>query len=70
LTGSKIQYPVKIGNQIITVKNNELVYHTNAERIVELWNDINVQGGLGLQLFVDKKIVIDLKENKFGIEIE
>ena len=70
LTGSKIQSNIKIGNQIITVKNNELVYHTNAEQIIEQWNDMNVQGGLGLQLFVNKKIVIDLKENKFGIEIE
>ena len=68
LTGSKIQYPLRIGNQIINTTNAELVYYTNANRIVDFMKDINVHGGLGLQFFIDKKIVIDLKENRFGVE--
>lgn len=68
LTGSKIQNPLRIGNQIIDAKSNELVYYTKANRIVDFMKEINVQGGLGLQFFVDKKIVIDLKENRFGVE--
>lgn len=74
LVGSKIMHPIQIGNKAIVPNNNELIYFTKANRIIELWKEIgteegvNLQGGIGLQLFTDKKIVIDLKNNKFGIE--
>jgi len=74
LFGSKILHNFQIGNNPLLPNHNELIYYTNAKRATALWKEIseeegiNLQGGIGLQLFMDKKIIIDLKNNRFGIE--
>lgn len=74
LTGAKIQKPLKIGDHPIIPNNNELIYHTKAKRIVKLFEGLSKEAGIdlqssfGLQLFVDRQIIIDLKNNRFGIQ--
>jgi len=74
LFGSKILHNFQIGNNILLPEHNELIYYTNAKRATALWKEIsheegiNLQGGIGLQLFMDKKIIIDMKNNRFGLE--
>ena len=65
--GAKINIPVKISDQPISITDKK-IYYTSAESIKKTLNEIGVEGLIGNDLFINDKIVIDLVNSRFGIE--
>lgn len=65
--GAKIKTPIKISDQQINISNKK-IYYTSSESIEKTLNEIGVKGLIGNDLFINDKIVIDLVNNRFGIE--
>ena len=65
--GAKINKPVKISDQPISIADKK-IYYTSSESIRKTLNEIGVEGIIGNDLFINDKIVIDLVNNRFGIE--
>jgi hypothetical protein len=65
--GAKINTQIKISDQPISIKDKK-IYYTSSESIKKTLNEIGVKGLIGNDLFINDKIVIDLVNNRFGIE--
>jgi hypothetical protein len=64
--GSEIVSPISISNYLIKTTGKR-IYFTEEESIIKTFNQIDVKGLIGNELFIDNVIVIDLVDNRFGI---
>lgn len=66
LFGAKQQKELGTQNANFTIGDNRL-YYTQANRIVELCKDLNVEHSIGNNFFMDKTILFDFQTNQFAI---
>ena len=66
---AEIKTPVQIGGISIKADNKNILY-TEAEPLVQTFDQVGVKGLIGNDFFIDKVIVIDLMNNKFGVSKE
>lgn len=66
LFGAKQQKVIGLGNTNLETGDNRM-YYTEATRIVDLYKDLKIEHSIGNNLFMDKTIVFDFKNNQFGI---
>jgi hypothetical protein len=66
LFGAKQQKELGTKNANFTLGDNRL-YYTQANRIVELYRDLNVEHSIGNNFFMDKTILFDFQTNQFAI---
>lgn len=64
--GAKNIYPVEIGN--IKLKSNQRVYGTDAKHILEFFKELGVDGLISNPYFFNDTIMIDFKNNLFGVK--
>ena len=65
-TKSSIKVPVQLGNINIDPKNKS-IFFTEEQKIIETLNQIGVKGLIGNDFFINNSIVVDLINNRFGI---
>lgn len=64
---SEIKIPVQIGNVNLKIEGKSIFY-TEEEKIIKTLNQVGVKGLVGNDFFIDDIIVIDLINNKFGVQ--
>lgn len=67
LYGAVLQERLGSNGQSLTAQNNR-IYFTEAERIKALYQDIGVVHSIGNDFFMNKTVVFDFINNRFGIQ--
>lgn len=65
LYGAKIQSALKLGGTSVNGVS-DAIYYTESPRIKELYGDLGVSHSMGVDMFLDSRIVLDLVHNRFG----
>lgn len=66
LYGAKTQSVLKLGGTIVNMSADP-IYYTESRRIRGLYEGMGVSHSMGVDMFLDSKIVLDLVDNRFGV---